>query len=450
LSAVRALAPQVPLRLPVKLLPILQPRRFKIMHGGRGGAKSHTVAQVLLMMGLQNRLRVLCVRQIQKSVAKSSMQVLKDYIDRLGLGAYYQVLQTEIRGYNGTTFEFSGLQDHTADSIKSFEGANITWVEEAHSVSAKAWNILIPTILRTQGAEIWATFNPDDEADYVYHRFVKNTDPDAWVCAINWRDNPWFNDAMDEERLKLKAINDDLYGHVWEGNPRSAAGLLFKRRWFQRFNLSDAPKILNKYVGSDYASGPDPDNPDSDPDWNEHGCAGLDAVGNLWFVDWYSSQDDPHECIQGWLALIRRQKPRPLIAFEEKGGIRNSVNGAINKAMRESTTFIQREGLPSMEEKAVRAFGFAARAAAGTVWIPNTEWGDRLIEQLCAFNGQQGRTDDMVDVCSLLARGLDLMADAYQPKDTRPVPPEPFTDAWFAARDKGDQAEQQRREGYMR
>jgi PBSX family phage terminase large subunit len=173
---------EVPLRLPVKLLPILEPKRFKVMHGGRGGGKSHTVAQVLLMMAMQRKLRILCVREVQKSLKESSMQVLKDYIERLGLAAHFEVLKTEIRCLTtGSTFGFSGLKDHTADSIKSWEGADIVWVEEAHSVTARSWTILIPTI-RKAGSEIWATFNPDQVTDYVYDRFVKNTDPDAWVC----------------------------------------------------------------------------------------------------------------------------------------------------------------------------------------------------------------------------------------------------------------------------
>lgn len=439
-----ALAPQVQLQIPVKLLPILQPRRFKVMHGGRGGGKSHTVAQVLVMLSMQRRLRILCVREVQKSLAESSMQVLKDYIERLGLGPYFDVLKTEIRcRLTGSTFAFSGLKDHTKDSIKSWEGADIVWVEEAHSVTANSWNTLIPTI-RKAGSEIWATFNPDQETDYVYDRFVKNTDPDAWVCQINWRDNPWFGREMDAERRKLKAINDDLYDHVWEGKCRSVAGLLFKRHWFKRYKLGDEPAVLNLYVASDYAGGPDPDNPDSEPDWTEHGAAGLDHNGDMWFVDWWSGQEDPSVWIAAWLALLRRHKP--LAAFEEKGVILRSVNGAINKAMQEDQggkgTYVTRIGLASAGNKASRALGFAARASAGTVWIPEGDWGDRLINQLCAFNGQDGKTDDMVDVCSLLARGLDEMHDALPPKPKRPDPPKPFTEAWFAARDRMDQPDE--------
>lgn len=433
------LAPQVELQIPVKLLPILKPRRFKIMHGGRGGGKSHTVAQVLLMLSMQRKLRILCIREIQKSIAKSSMQVLADYIERLGLSAYFDVQKTTIIcRTTGSTFEFSGLQDHTADSIRSFEGADIVWAEEAHSISANSWNILIPTILRKDGAEIWATFNPDQEDDYVYQRFVLNTDPNAWVCQINWRDNPWLSEAMNDERLTLKAANDDLYQHVWEGKCRSAAGILFKRHWFKRFDLANYPSRVNLYMASDYAGAPDPEEPDADPDWTEHGVWGIDPNGDLWAKDWWSGQEDPSVWIAALMAMYKRHSP--LYAFEEKGVILRTVDGSITEAMRRNKKYVVREALASAGNKASRALGFAARAAAGTVWIPNTKWGDRLINQLCAFNGQQGRTDDMVDVCSLVGRGIDMLQDAIPEPDPKERGVKPFTKEWLYSSEKREPA----------
>lgn len=449
MSAVPAnLAPQVPLQMPAKLLPLLEPRRFKILYGGRGGAKSHTVAQILIMLSMQRKLRILCVREVQKSLAQSSMQVIKDYIERLGLSAYFETLKTEIRcRTTGSTFGFSGLKDHTADSIKSWEGADIVWVEEAHSVTARSWNVLIPTI-RKAGSEIWATFNPDQETDYVYERFVKNTDPNALVIEISWHDNPWFGAEMEDERRALKAVNDDLYNHVWEGHCRSLAGLLFKRKWFNRYELGKHPS-LNTFLASDYAGGQDPDHPERKPDNTEHGCAGLDCNGDMWFTDWYTGEgEDPDVWIQGWLTLIRRNKP--LMAFEESGVILRTTNGSIVKAMQKAKTYVQRVSIPSAGSKASRALGFAMLASAGQVWIPNTDWGDRLINQLCAFTGQDGRADDMVDVCGLLARGIDQMPEAAAPPPPPPEPPKPFTDDWFAARDNADKLSESDRARYYR
>ena len=222
------------LALPEKLAGIWQSRRYKVMHGGRGGGKSWSVAGVLLVMAAQRPLRILCAREIQKSIKQSVHQLLQDQISRLGLSGFYEVLETEIRGANGTLFLFSGLQTHTVDSIKSFEGCDIVWVEEAHGVSKKSWNVLIPTI-RKEGSEIWLTLNPDMETDETYQRFLAHPSPDTWVCEINWRDNPWFPHVLNDERLKAKrTMLPDDYAHIWEGKARRvAAGAIYRHEMEQ-------------------------------------------------------------------------------------------------------------------------------------------------------------------------------------------------------------------------
>lgn len=211
------------LTLPIKLAPLYEPKRYKVMHGGRGGGKSHGVAQVLLDMAARKPLRILCAREIQKSMRDSVHRLLKDYIIRLGLTAFFEVLDTEIRGVNGSLFLFSGLQSHTVDSIKSFEGVDIVWVEEAHGVSKKSWDVLIPTI-RKEGSEIWLTLNPDMDTDDTYVRFIATPSGDTWVCEVNWRDNPWFPSVLNDERLKAKRSSSaEDYEHIWEGKPRRVA-----------------------------------------------------------------------------------------------------------------------------------------------------------------------------------------------------------------------------------
>lgn len=197
--------------------------RYKVMHGGRGGGKSWAVAIALLLLGAQKQERILCAREVQKSMRESVHRLLKEQITALNLGHFYEVLETEIRGINGTTFLFSGLQTHTVDSIKSFEGATRVWVEEAHAISKKSLDTLIPTI-RKEGSEIWMTLNPDMETDEVYQRFIATPSPDTWVCEVNWRDNPWFPQVLEDERLKAKrSILADDYAHIWEGKARRVA-----------------------------------------------------------------------------------------------------------------------------------------------------------------------------------------------------------------------------------
>lgn len=395
-------------RMPAKMAPFYtERRRHKIARGGRGGGKSHAIAMLLLVMGMERRIRILCTREVQKSIKESVHKLLADKIAEMSLSGFYEVQRETIKGANGTEFLFAGLRDHTVDSIKSFEGVDICWVEEAHSVTERSANVLIPTI-RKDGSELWWSYNPDQTDDFI-HVKAERGDADTLVVNINWRDNKWFPRVLDAERIALRAINEDLYDHVWEGKCRSVAGLLFKRHWFKRYDA--LPERLRLYLSSDYAVSLD------GGDWTEHGIWGLDERGELYAVDWWSGQTDPATWINAWVALIRRHKPD--IAFEEKGVILRSQDGAINRAMREKDAYVYREAIASAGNKAERALGFAARASAGTVWIPKTDWGDRLINQLCAFNGEDGRTDDMVDVCSLVGRGIDMMRDA-DPERVKP------------------------------
>lgn len=399
---------EIELNIPEKMLPFWTEQcRHKVAHGGRGGAKSHSIARMLLAKGRVKPIRWLCTREVQKSIKDSVHKLLADRIDEMGLGGFYDVQRDTIKGRNGTEFLFAGLKEHTIDSIKSFEGCDGVWIEEAHSVSQRSAQVLVPTI-RKPGSELWWSYNPDQEDDYVHNRFVINKDPQSIVVEINWRDNPWFPAELEYERQQLKAINEDLYNHVWEGKCRSIGGLLFKRHWFKWYDR--LPERLNLYMASDYAV-TDEAEADRSPDWTEHGIWGMADNGDLYAVDWWSGQTAPDAWISAAMTLIRRH--RPLKWFEEKGVILRAVDSSITKAMREQNAFICREPMASAGNKAARALGFAARASSGAVWLPkNQDWANRLINQLCAFNGEDGRTDDMVDVCSILGRSLDSMANA--------------------------------------
>lgn len=205
---------------PEKLQFLFQPKRYKILYGGRGGAKSWSIARALLIMGAGNKLRILCAREIQKSIKDSVHQLLRDQIEELGLASFYQVLATEIRGRNGTQFAFTGLR-HNATEIKSHEGADICWVEEAQAVSPSSWKVLIPTI-RKDGSEIWISYNPDLEDDETHQRFVLHPPKESTVIKVNWSDNPWFPEVLRMEKDELKERNFDEYLHIWEGNCRES------------------------------------------------------------------------------------------------------------------------------------------------------------------------------------------------------------------------------------
>lgn len=386
-------------QVPAKLAPWATTKaRHKIARGGRGSGKSWTLAQLLVARAYAEPIRWLCCREVQKSIKESSKRLIEDQIGALGLGGFFEVQRDVIKGRNGSEFAFAGLRDHTADSIKSYEGFDGAWVEEAHTVSERSANVLIPTI-RKPGSELWWSYNPEQEDDFV-HRLAQAADDDTLVVTINWRDNPWFPVELEKERRKLQGINQDLYRHVWEGECRSAAGLLFKRDWFGFYERP--PERLSIYIASDYAVTPD------GGDFTEHGVWGMAPNGDLYALDWWYGQTDPAEWIDAWLELCAKHKPQA--AFEEAGVILRAVDSAITKRQRETRIFTRRIALPSAGSKSERALGFAARASAGCIHLPaGKPWAVRLLNQLCAFTGEDGRPDDAVDVCSLIGRGLDHM-----------------------------------------
>lgn len=207
--------------LPEKCQVLFEPHRYKVLHGGRGGTKSWSAAGALAVKGAETKLRVLCGRELQNSIKESCLQILRDRIESIGLADFYDVQQTTIIGKNGTEFNFEGLRyNHT--KIKSYEGIDIAWIEQAERVSKASWNVLIPTV-RKVGSEIWMTINPDLEEDYTYQRFILRPPEDAVVIELSWRDNPWFWDSpMRQEMEELKRFDPDEWLNVWEGKCRHA------------------------------------------------------------------------------------------------------------------------------------------------------------------------------------------------------------------------------------
>lgn len=208
-------------QFPEKLQFLFQPSRYKVAYGGRGSAKSWSFARALLILGATKKLRILCAREVQKSIKQSVHTLLNDQIQSLGLGKFYSVTESEIRGMNGSEFSFAGLATHTVESIKSFEGVDKVWIEEAQTVSKRSWDILIPTI-RKPDSEIWVSFNPDLDSDETYQRFVINSPDNCVTVKVNYSDNPWFPQVLDQERVHCKNTNPKDYPNIWEGMCKAA------------------------------------------------------------------------------------------------------------------------------------------------------------------------------------------------------------------------------------
>ena len=215
------------IQFPEKLQCLFVPKRYKVLYGGRGGAKSWGVARALILLGAQRKLRILCARELQNSIKDSVHKLLSDQIENMGLSGKYVIEQARI--YNpstGTEIFFEGIRNNVA-KIKSYEGIDICWIEEADKVTKTSWGIIIPTI-RKEGSEIWLTFNPNLEEDETYKRFVLSPPKNSVVVKISWRDNPWFPQTLFDEMIELKEKDYDEYLHVWEGEcKRSLEGAVY-------------------------------------------------------------------------------------------------------------------------------------------------------------------------------------------------------------------------------
>jgi len=249
-----------PVTFPAPFIPLFVPKRYKVFWGGRGGAKSWDIARALLILGMspgilfpaKPKLTILCVRELQKSIDDSVHKLLREQIIALGLSSFYTIEKAKIYGANGTTFSFEGIRNNVS-SIRSYEGVDICWAEEANNISGHSWGVLIPTI-RADESEIWLSFNPELESDHTYKHFVLDKrlvtvkDParrfakepslaklfgegfalapitcpvmessDILSVRVSWRDNPWFPKVLRREMEKLKEEDYDKYLHVWEG-----------------------------------------------------------------------------------------------------------------------------------------------------------------------------------------------------------------------------------------
>jgi phage terminase large subunit len=216
-------------KFPEKCAALAVPARYKVIHGGRGSAKSWTVARHLLLEGVRTPLRILCARETQKSIAESVHHLLASQIQELGLEGFYTVQEARIIGENGTEFAFAGIRQQGVINLKSYESFDRAWIEEAQVVTKRSWDILIPTI-RKPGSEILLTLNPELDTDETYQRFIAKPPEGSVVIALNWRDNPWFPAELEAERTAWQSRDPEGYRNVWEGEPRTVVeGAIYHR-----------------------------------------------------------------------------------------------------------------------------------------------------------------------------------------------------------------------------
>lgn len=244
--------------------PLLQARNARYLGawGGRGSGKSHFFAEHLVRRALsQPGFRAVCCREIQKSIRFSARQLIADKISRLGVSASFGVQEQLIRTPGDGMIIFQGLQDHTADSVKSLEGVDVAWLEEAQSVGARSWRLLRPTIMRNEGAQIWASWNPETPDGPVDGFFRNRAPTDERVACVQavWRDNPWFSENMEAERRDdLARLDPAEYAHIWEGAYLALSEALIFRDRVTYEGVFTPPSDARLYYGIDWGFATDP------------------------------------------------------------------------------------------------------------------------------------------------------------------------------------------------
>ncbi|MDE5451317.1 PBSX family phage terminase large subunit [Bradyrhizobium sp. CSA112] len=240
------------LRIPTAecFAPLLERARYKGAWGGRGSGKSHFFGELLVEeCQAEKGMLGVCIREVQKTLAQSSKRLIEGKIQALGIGQGFKVFNDKIQTPGDGIIIFQGMQDHTAESIKSLEGFRRAWIEEAQTLSARSLSLLRPTI-RADGSEIWASWNPRRKTDAI-DDFLRGRKPDgSIVVKANWKDNPWFPKELEAERLLDLELYPERYDHIWEGGYATAfegayfASMLTKARQEGRIGKVAADPLL--------------------------------------------------------------------------------------------------------------------------------------------------------------------------------------------------------------
>jgi phage terminase large subunit len=241
---------------PRAFLPLLAPARYKGVYGGRGSGKSHFFAELMVEAHIMGKTDSVCVRENQKSLQQSVKKLIESKIEKLNVGAYFEVQDKRILAKNGGIIIFEGMQNHTAESIKSLEGFDRAWVEEAQTMSEKSLEMLRPTI-RRPNSELWFSWNPRNKADPVDSLLRGENPPEnSIVVQANYHDNPWFPDVLEQEMNYDKDRDFDKYQHIWLGDYiRNSESRVFRNWRIEECEPTNASVIRQ---GADWGFSIDP------------------------------------------------------------------------------------------------------------------------------------------------------------------------------------------------
>ena len=338
------LTEEVAVEVPEPFIDLFYPHRYKAFHGGRGSAKSHSFAKALISQAynadkMHKPIRILCAREIQRSIKDSVKLLLDDQIKFLGLQSHFTSLQNEIRGEGGSTFLFAGLGQLTTDQIKSMEGIDRCWIEEAQTISQRSLEVLIPTI-RHPGSELWFSWNPRNANDPVDKLFRGEVTPqNAVIKKVNYDSNQFFPSELNEERKFDKEQKRDRYAHIWLGEYEpTAVGAIWDRQTFHQNRRDEVPEMGRIVVSVDPAIS-------SEAKSNEHGIivCGLGSDSRGYLLDDVSKQGTPSQWANRAIAVYDKWEADAVVIEVNQGGdmVRHTLESI-------------RPGIPIVEVRATR------------------------------------------------------------------------------------------------
>ncbi|HDZ39699.1 MAG TPA: PBSX family phage terminase large subunit [Marinobacter sp.] len=372
-------------------LPLLSPSRYKGAFGGRSSGKSHFFAELAIELCVQKPgTRIVCVREVQKALKESVKLLMEDKIASLEVTGF-TILSDRIDTPGGGIILFQGMQDHTAESIKSLEGFDRAYVEEAQTLTKRSLEMLRPTI-RKPKSEIWFSWNPRHASDPV-DEFLRGPipPPDAIVVRTNYDRNPFFPDVMTEERLYDEQHTRDRYGHIWLGDYEPAAiGAIWNRLILHNGRVEEAPEMSRIVVSVDPAVS-------SEEKSNEHGIivAGIGSDGRGYVLDDVTCKGGPQQWAERAIAALDRYEADAIVIEINQGG--DMVKHTL-KTIRPNLRIIE---VRATRGKHVRAEPIAALYTTGK--ISHVGAFPQLEDQLCLFTaagyegeGSPDRADALV------------------------------------------------------
>lgn len=398
------------IQTPRAFAPFLGPKRYKAAYGGRGSGKSHFFAEEIVDTAIRKKgLRVVCVREVQKSLKESAKRLIEDKITLHGVWPLFggKPRNDHITTPGGGVILFQGMQDHTAESIKSLEGFDIAWVEEAQTLSDLSLEFLRPTI-RKPGSELWFSWNPRNAMDAVDQFFRGLQPPDnAVIAKVNYDGNPFFPPELEAERLHDKQAKRDRYAHIWLGEYEPMAiGAIWDRQTIHAHRRRDLPDLKRIVVAIDPAVS-------AETGSDEHGivAAGIGEDQRGYVLDDASMKGTPRQWADRAVATYDRWNADAIVVERNQGG--DMVKHTL-KSVRPDLQVIE---VVATRGKHVRAEPIAALYSMGRISHVGTF--DKLEDQMCQMTAGGYEGNGSPDRCDALVWAItELMPSIVRKDDT--------------------------------